>query len=100
MADLVDSDGWVPLLDTTDDGPVTSDVATQTEGIFYPSSRSISKAMAATEAVLTSWTVKKPQGGMYSPGRGKAFHSQSYFYLYHTLQQAIGVNNLIIFACI
>ena len=72
MADLVDSDGWVPLLDTTNDGPVTSDMATQTEGLFYPSSRTISKAMAATEAVLTSWTVKKPQGGTYSPGRGNS----------------------------
>ena len=99
MADLVDSDGWVPLLDTTNDGPVTCDVAAQTEGIFYPSSKTISKAMAATEAVLTSWTVKKPQSGTYSPGRGKAFHSQGNFYLYHTLQ-AIGVNNSIIFACI
>ena len=73
MADLVDSDGWVPLLDTTNEDPVTSDVSTQTEGIFYPSSRTISKAMAATEAVLTSWSVKKPQGSAYSPGKGNAW---------------------------
>lgn len=66
----MDSDGWVPLLDTTGEGPVTCDGSTQTEGIYYPSSRTMSKAMATSEAVLTSWTVKKPQSGTYSPGRG------------------------------
>lgn len=73
VTDLVDSGGWVPLLDTTDEGPVTCNASTQTEGIFYPSSRTINKAMAATEAVLTSWTMKKPHSGTYSPGRGKMY---------------------------
>lgn len=72
MSDLVDSGGWVPLLDTTNEGPATCDAATQTEGIFYPSSRTINKAMAATEAVLTTWTTVKKPSGTYSPGRGNA----------------------------
>ena len=29
---LVDSGGWVPLLDTTNEGPVTCHTTTQTEG--------------------------------------------------------------------
>jgi len=78
MADLIDTGGWVPLLDTTVEGPFTSDASTQTEGLFYPSSRTISKAMAATEAVLTSWSVKRPQTGAYSPGRGNSMESLYY----------------------
>ena len=74
MTDLVDSGGWVPLLDTTNEGPVTCDAATQTEGIFYPSSRTINKAMAATEAVIAWTNVKKPSG-TYSPGRGNGLIS-------------------------
>lgn len=84
MADLVDSDGWVPLLDTTDEGPVTNDASTQTEGIFYPSSRTISKAMNTTEAVLTSWSVRKPQIGNYSPGRGNLCVLIIGMYLFHS----------------
>ena len=71
MADLVDTGGWVPLLDTTEEGPVTCEVATQTEGLFYPSSRTISKAIAASEVAAVSWAFKKPQIGVFSPGRGK-----------------------------
>ena len=74
MTDLIDSGGWVPLLDTTNEGPVTCDAATQTEGIFYPSSRTINKAMAATEAVIAWTNVKKPSG-TYSPGRGNGLIS-------------------------
>ncbi|XP_065882597.1 double zinc ribbon and ankyrin repeat-containing protein 1-like isoform X3 [Dysidea avara] len=70
MADLVDTGGWVPLLDTTEEGPVTCEVATQTEGLFYPSSRTISKAIAASEVAAVSWAFKKPQIGVFSPGRG------------------------------
>lgn len=83
MADHIDTSGWVPLLDTTVEGLVTSDASTQTEGLFYPSSRTISKTMAATEVVLTSWSAKRPQTGAYSPGRGSPMESFYPGTLYH-----------------
>ena len=70
----LDKDAWVPVVEIADRGPETCTAATQTDGIYYPSARTIGN-QKGSEFIkkmihISAWDrLPKLQG--YSPGKGQ-----------------------------
>ena len=69
----LDKNAWVPVVEIEDTGPELRTFGTQTDGLFYPSSRTISKqkGVELSKMILqTSARDRVPKLHSYSPGRG------------------------------
>ena len=70
----MDKNAWVPVVEIEDVGPEMVTRETQTEGLFYPSARTIAgmrKAELLQKTIQISTMDRIPKLHTYSPGKGK-----------------------------
>jgi hypothetical protein len=70
----LDKDAWVPVVEIADKGPETCTAATQTDGIYYPSARTIGNQKGSEfikKMIHISARDRVPKLQGYSPGKGQ-----------------------------
>ena len=75
----MDKNAWVPVVEIEDVGPEMVTRETQTEGLFYPSARTIAgmrKAELLQKTIQISTMDRIPKLHTYSPGKGKREHGK------------------------
>ncbi len=69
----LDKNAWIPVVEIADRGPEVDTHATQTDGIFYPSARTIANQKGAEfikKMIHISARDRLPKLQSYSPGKG------------------------------
>ena len=69
----LDKNAWIPVVEIADRGTETGTHATQTDGIFYPSSRTITNQKGAEfikKMIHISARDRLPKLQSHSPGKG------------------------------
>ena len=69
----VDKEAWIPVVEIEDKGPVLRNIGTQTQGLFFPSSRTIGNQKGSEfmkKVMFLTSQDRKPKLQNYSPGKG------------------------------
>ena len=70
----LDKNAWIPVLDIADKGPEVKSCAIQTDGIFYPSSRTIDNQKGSDfmkKMISLTGGDRLPKLQSCSPGKGE-----------------------------
>ena len=85
----MDKNAWVPVVEIEDVGPEMVTRETQTEGLFYPSARTIAgmrKAELLQKTIQISTMDRIPKLHTYSPGKGK--RTSTFFFATKAMAEA------------
>ncbi len=71
----VDKEAWIPVVEIADRGPELKTIGTQTQGIFFPSARTIGNQKGSEfmkKVMLLTTQDRRPKLQSYSPGKGES----------------------------
>ena len=72
----LDKNAWIPVVEIEDKGPEMKTLGTQTDGIFYPSARTIGNLKGSEfmkKMIHITARDRLPKLHTYSPGKGTDF---------------------------